>query len=545
MAKASSFRNRAIIILTLSLFFTLFNLVSVYSKVDTDKNPSGTIMIDLPSIDDENQMPAVRFFHDRHTEALKGKKDCSACHLKKDDRLVFRFKRMDNGPVKTDMDIYHTNCISCHQELTEAGEWAGPITGECRSCHKSDTESESSWTQLSFTKSLHYRHESSKLIKPLLSSETENCSSCHHKYNKDTRKLFYKKGEEESCVYCHKSSLIDNVSSMRTASHDACINCHQKISATKQKSGPVNCLGCHDVTEQKKITIVENVPRIKRNQPDTVLLSNWMTEPKETAGLSGKNHINPVPFNHLVHESNASNCRSCHHESLARCGTCHSSLGSDEGQFITLEQVMHDGRSDKSCVGCHNNIKTHKNCAGCHTLIPEKRFENMSCNTCHSVSGEKIDASGISKNKKIAMAKKALDKKKSGHSMIPDEKIPEKVTIGVMKDKYEAVDFPHRKIVHKLFTGIKESKMAGHFHDSNKTVCAACHHNTEPAEKPPGCATCHRSKVSKAQSERPGLKGAYHGQCISCHQKMNIQKPAATDCISCHKKRDAAVQNES
>jgi len=260
MLNASSFRNRGVFILSVFLLVTLFSLVNGHSEAETEKNPPGTIMIDLPAMDDENQMPAVRFFHDRHEHALKGRKDCSACHLQKDNRFIFKFKRMEGGTVETDMDIYHTNCIGCHKEIADAGKPAGPVTGECRLCHKRIIEAGSSWTKLSFSRSLHYRHESSALIKPADGSDIANCSACHHKYNKDTRELYYQKGEEESCVYCHKSSSVDNVRSMRNAAHDSCVNCHQKMASDNQKSGPVNCLGCHDAEEQKKIKVIDNVP---------------------------------------------------------------------------------------------------------------------------------------------------------------------------------------------------------------------------------------------------------------------------------------------
>ncbi|MDL2272490.1 cytochrome c family protein, partial [Desulfovibrio sp. OttesenSCG-928-I05] len=39
---------------------------------------------------------------------------------------------------------------------------------------------------------------------------------------------------------------------------------------------------------------------------------------------------------------------------------------------------------------------------------------------------------------------------------------------------------------------------------------------------------------------RPSLKVAYHQQCMSCHQRMDITYPADTDCTACHSKRAPA-----
>jgi len=121
--------------------------------------------------------------------------------------------------------------------------------------------------------------------------------------------------------------------------------------------------------------------------------------------------------------------------------------------------------------------------------------------------------------------------------MVPIDKNPETETIKEKMDQYQAETFPHRKIVLELNRRIKDNKMAGFFHKDDKTLCMGCHHNTPGSIQPPKCASCHGQSVQPASDGRPGLKGAYHGQCISCHQVMKIEKPAATDCIVCHKEK--------
>ena len=35
----------------------------------------------------------------------------------------------------------------------------------------------------------------------------------------------------------------------------------------------------------------------------------------------------------------------------------------------------------------------------------------------------------------------------------------------------------------------------------------------------------------------PGLKAAYHQQCMGCHREMGLEKPAATECAACHQEK--------
>ncbi|MBW2252097.1 MAG: cytochrome c3 family protein, partial [Deltaproteobacteria bacterium] len=125
MIKKVSFQRRAGIILVFFLFIALAGLISANSGTGSNIQSPGvgtpdiimpdsimpdSIMIDLPAVPGGEHMPAVRFFHDRHTDVLKGK-NCSECHLKKDNSYIFKFKRTEDGDTETDMNIYHNNCI--------------------------------------------------------------------------------------------------------------------------------------------------------------------------------------------------------------------------------------------------------------------------------------------------------------------------------------------------------------------------------------------------------------------------------------------------
>jgi hypothetical protein len=112
--------------------------------------------------------------------------------------------------------------------------------------------------------------------------------------------------------------------------------------------------------------------------------------------------------------------------------------------------------------------------------------------------------------------------------------IPKKVVIKKLVDRYEPVEFPHRKVFRALEKKIDGDKLAAYFHLEEGTLCRGCHHHTPPAKKPPRCGFCHGKPFDERDLFQPGLKGAYHRQCIGCHDKMGIEKPVSVDCTGCH-----------
>jgi len=537
MAKSSSRQQWKNGLLAVFLILALIGLVSGHSESSVENQRPDIIMIDLPAVPGGEQMPAVQFLHDRHTEVLKGQKDCTACHLQKDKQLVFKFKRLENSGTKEEMEIYHANCIACHTETATAGKPAGPVTGDCRSCHKATASKVSSRQPLNFDKSLHYRHAAAQAIKPTQAPYDVNCSACHHKFDKTTQKIVYIQNKEESCRYCHKPEKTDDTRSLKAASHDACVNCHLQMKNNNVKAGPFECQDCHEASRQQTIERVQDVPRMKRNQPDATLLASWATT-AELADTTSIPHMNPVAFNHLGHEASVASCKACHHASLEKCSECHTATGSEKGNFITIEQAMHNRGSNKSCVGCHAETQSSPNCAGCHTLIGKRPLPESTCNTCHAVDRAGLKPSQLNQEAMRTMAQSVVDARQAPFAMVPTDQIPENVTIKAMVDEFEAATLPHRKIVNTLADQMKDNRMASLFHGEGTTLCMGCHHNTPATTQPPRCAACHGEAYrTKANDGRPGLLGAYHGQCIACHQAMQIDKPAATDCTACHKKR--------
>ena len=526
-------------ILSLLLFTSVICMASlaVIKSEGSNKNAVDSIIIQSKDKNGKDQMPGVMFLHDLHTQSLKGK-DCSTCHLKNDKvQYKFKFMRTDNFDYDVNMTVYHENCIGCHNRMKDEGKQAGPNTGNCRACHNVDNDIISSWKELAFDKSLHYRHVSSESIKPQLKEQKDNCSACHHEYNKKERKTVYIQGKEGSCNYCHLKTDTTEARSSQAAVHESCLNCHLKMKAKKtNNSGPTDCEGCHSEKLQKKIKVLESVPRIKRNQPDSVLLATGINK-DISAKKSPQLTIYPVAFDHKIHEGSLKKCQDCHHKSLDKCSTCHTSSGDKKGDFISLDTAMHNIKESQSCVGCHEKAQYKKECAGCHTLITNSQMKQNGCQSCHSSIITDIKQFPVKVETQANMAQSAINKRKMSSIGYEKEDVPEKVTIEVMKKEYEAVSFPHRKIVDALLKGLNKDSMGKYFHKDKNLMCQGCHHNSKLSVKPPKCVTCHTITKQMTGDGRPALKGAYHGQCIGCHNQMDIKKPAATACIECHKKK--------
>lgn len=369
-------------------------------------------------------------------------------------------------------------------------------------------------------KSLHYRHSTAL---------EDKCEQCHHEYDEKSKKLFYAKGKEGSCRYCHREETEDNRISMELASHQSCIDCHRERASKKESAGPIQCKGCHEPDLQQQIKMVKDVPRLDRNQPDVVLIS---------AELEGKNkpetsaEMNPVPFDHQAHEGYKDTCLVCHHEDLNACNSCHNLAGSKEGGDIKLEEAMHRLGNEQSCLGCHEIEQRQRECAGCHASMDKGlQNETASCLKCHS---DPVPGSKVASNNPELVARRLLDSRRAVTGTYSNADIPEKVIIESLAKEYGAVELPHRKIVQTLVQNIKESKLANYFHTDKGTLCQGCHHNSPISKKPPRCVSCHSKPFDEKNPLRPGLKAAYHLQCMGCHDEMGIEQPQSTECTDCH-----------
>lgn len=508
-----------------------------YSSRAADKAAAGPVA-DIVTIDvigptGDAELPAVTYRHDLHTKAVQEMgKDCAACHNTVDGKLSLKFMRASDGSAEDLKKLYHDGCITCHAEQAAAGKPTGPLEGECRTCHNPRPVENTGWVESGMDKSLHYQHIASKSIK---AEGEKNCASCHHVMDEATKKLVPGSGKEDSCQSCHGTTVQDDVRTLRDASHQSCVICHVNVLATGAESGPVDCAGCHTASAKAKYKVVKDIPRLERGQPDATFVSvksNKKTVVTPTTPL--------VAFNHKLHEQATDSCQVCHHAKISACSDCHTLEGAKEGNFIQLEQAMHSASSKASCVGCHNQAKLDPSCAGCHAAIPQtKAMAEATCATCHAPGTPDAETvAAMSKEEKEAAAAAVVATRREIPITYNLADVPDVVKIDEIPGDYEPAILPHRKIISTMLTAIADSDMAANFHTDPGTFCAGCHHNSPLSKTPPKCSSCHGKPFEPGKGDRPGLKAAYHQQCMGCHTAMKIAVPAATDCAGCHKERN-------
>ena len=303
MTQERSLPLRAVTFMTVAAALVLAAFIGCHSPTsspeDANKPRADIIRIDGLKQFGSLERPAVVYLHEKHTQALaKKSKDCATCHLPDKKYMSTKFMRLKDASKQQTMDIYHNNCTVCHRQTAAAGEKAGPVA--CNECHV-DRELPSSWTEIGMDKSLHYRH---------VKAQENKCEVCHHQVDPVAKKLVYVKGKEDDCRFCHLEKTVDNVSSMRLASHAQCIDCHRKRLAENKDAGPATCGGCHDAAMQKKIQKVKEVPRLMRGQPDVTIIQAVKGDGQKVAPFS---RTSVVPFNHIGHETYNDTCRACHH----------------------------------------------------------------------------------------------------------------------------------------------------------------------------------------------------------------------------------------
>jgi len=459
----------------------------------------GMVVMGFPQNLGAEERPPIEFNHRAHTTIL-GTDGCPKCHVV-DDKGLSPALAATTGIDDRDrlIDAFHNNCLGCHKERAAASLESGPIT--CGECHVRRGPGVSQRLAMSYDYSLHGRHS--------LAFE-DKCESCHHVYDEAQQKLVYVKGQEDGCPSCHGASDEESKPSLRNASHRGCVSCHLQRIKEQLSTGPILCVGCHDATLRSAIRQLESPPRLLRGQADSL----WVHAPEGTSKA--------VPFNHLAHEQKSQSCSQCHHQSLRKCSECHTTVGgAPEGGGVILERAFHMTPAAHSCVGCHRQHTTEPGCAGCHTSGTATIGEQM-CNVCHS--GPTPATIADNPPPPPAAVEATL-----GPLPVSSNSFPEEVTIDILVDEYEASKLPHLKIVAKLDTAIRNSSLARRFHGTPEIMCASCHHHSPAGSRPPKCRACHTMSAHSTH-DMPGLKAAYHRQCIGCHQRMGIDKQGCTDC---------------
>ncbi len=121
----------------------------------------------------------------------------------------------------------------------------------------------------------------------------------------------------------------------------------------------------------------------------------------------------------------------------------------------------------------------------------------------------------------------------------PPEIGPNVVILRELESTYEAVPFEHRL----------HAKMAQMWNG-----CVTCHHRSpqpttsapgpvtppagsisqEASAQVPACKSCHPVAGANTDIHMPSLKGAYHRQCLNCHQEWMHENA----CVICHKPKE-------
>jgi hypothetical protein len=459
-------------------------------------SPATVVMV-LPSDLGAMERPAVEFNHEVHATAYEAE-GCETCHARDDQQRLRTGLAAAAGINDRDglITAYHDTCISCHEQRSASSLSSGPVT--CGECHVKRPPAVSARAPMAWDYSLHARH---------VKAEADRCESCHHVWDEAAQRLRYEKGAEEACRNCHGELDVERNLSLANASHVSCVSCHLQRAGSARAPGPHRCRGCHDVEQQALYEQLEEVPRLQRGQPDVA----WVHHE------AGK--FPAVAFDHLGHESQTRFCSDCHHHSLERCDTCHTLTGAVEGAGVTLAQSYHDHASTLSCVGCHATATAAQDCTGCHSVLGASPAQST-CATCHAGPASADD---------LVETPAAL----AAHQLDPlpalSEGFPETVVIDALVSEYEASVLPHAKIVRALDAPVRDSSLASRFHGDSATLCSGCHHHSPVGVRPPACRSCH-SESADPISDRPGLKVAYHRQCVGCHVEMAVKQQGCTDC---------------
>ena len=192
----------------------------------------------------------------------------------------------------------------------------------------------------------------------------------------------------------------------------------------------------------------------------------------------------PVEFSHGMHTLVADDCATCHHHSQAgqtpSCNKCHGvSLSSKESSMPGLKNAYH-----RQCMGCHR----------------EMDMGPTGCMECHT---KRTNATPPFKP-----ASKEIPVKKTS------KPVTETYTMSSLEKLYEPVIFSHA------------------MHADITDNCATCHHHSE-AGQTLSCGECHGAPFDPKNLNMPGLKGAYHLQCMGCHKEIG----GPVGCTECHAKK--------
>ena len=134
--------------------------------------------------------------------------------------------------------------------------------------------------------------------------------------------------------------------------------------------------------------------------------------------------------------------------------------------------------------------------------------EGIDCSECHEC------AKPTKKNPCLKMCPRPFRKEDMGKKLSVNQG-PNFLILNELEDLYEPVKFSHK--LHADMANMANG-------------CIACHHFTPTKKAHPPCKECHSPNIIHENINQPGLKGAYHRQCMDCHRNWSKN----TDCEICH-----------
>jgi len=149
--------------------------------------------------------------------------------------------------------------------------------------------------------------------------------------------------------------------------------------------------------------------------------------------------------------------------------------------------------------------------AAAHAQSPSKppTIKELPCIFCHTCENPTVRYPCLRRSACPRRALGAIEKEPERQGG------PDRVILDRLAELYLPVPFDHQG----------HSEMA-----DMMGGCAICHHHTPEGVAHPPCETCHEISPEAEDVRKPGLKVAYHRQCVSCHREWS----GATSCTACH-----------
>jgi hypothetical protein len=135
--------------------------------------------------------------------------------------------------------------------------------------------------------------------------------------------------------------------------------------------------------------------------------------------------------------------------------------------------------------------------------------QDASCLSCHTCSNPTTEDPCLD-----ICARIDEDDVKASHAAQESPKI---IIIELLANLYGPVTFDHQR--HAQMSGMESD-------------CTLCHHHSTDGRMG-SCQECHGGAANPQNMQQPGLRGAYHRQCLGCHREWNHESA----CEECHAQR--------